>query len=214
MIGIPSVLVQNGFGDGVEKQMGRWYLVFCALAAVFLNLFPVGSTHAEMNWGLTLYAGRLNDSALRDTAEFSFSFEDAYFLDLALSRRLYTFRDYFNLEIEGQIAKHFGDQDHWEFNLVGYIRWLLFPWDAYLNTSFAAGVGLSYATSLPEIEVKNHDEAAQFLGAVMFEFAFSLPQVPEWSLITRIHHRSGAGGVFSGVNGASNALAIGIRYHF
>jgi len=214
VIGNLSVPVKIGFGDGVKKQMCRWCLVFCALVVIFLNLVPVGSTHAEMNWGLALYAGRLNDASLSETAEFSFSFEDAYFLDLALSRRLYTFRDYFSIEIEGQVAKHFGDQDHWEFNFLASIRWLLFPWDAYLDTSFALGLGLSYATSLPEIEDKNHAEAAQFLGAVMLEFAFSLPRYPAWSLITRIHHRSGAGGLFSGVTGASNALAIGIRYNF
>ena len=179
---------ENGFGDGMEKQIGRWHLVFCALVVTFLNLVPVGPSNAEMNWGLALYGGRLNDASLSDTVQISFCFEDAYFLDLALSRRLYTFRHYFNIEIEGQIAKHFGDQDHWEFNLVGSIRWLPFPWDAYLDTSFAAGVGLSYATSLPEIEDNNHAETAQFLGAVMLEFAFSLPKVPAWSLITRTGH--------------------------
>jgi len=48
----------------------------------------------------------------------------------------------------------------------------------------------------------------------MFEFAFSLPQFPQWSLMTGIHHRSGAGGVFNGVRGASNAWVMGIRYNF
>jgi hypothetical protein len=75
-------------------------------------------------------------------------------------------------------------------------------------------VGLSYATSVPKIEAKNHDEAAKFLGALMFELAFSHPRIQHWSLVTRLHHRSGAGGLFSGVHGASNAWAIGIRYSF
>lgn len=136
---------------------------------------------------------RLTDSNLTHTATFNSAFEDAYFIDLGLLRRLYTFQDYFNIEIEGQIAKHFGNQDHWEFNLVSYFRWLLFPWDSFLDTSFAAGTGLSYATSVPQIEAKNYDDTAKFLGALMFEFTFSLPQVPEWSVVTGIHHRSGAG---------------------
>lgn len=197
--------------------MGRWQLGLCALAVIFLSFIPFSAADAQSaqrDWALTLYFGGLTDSELIQTATFNSKFENAYFIDLGLSRRLYTFRDYFNLEIEGQIAKHFGAQDQWEFNLVGYFRWLLFPWDEYLDTSFAAGVGLSYATPVPKIEAKNYDEAVRLLGALMFEFAFSLPRVPQWSLITGIHHRSGAGGVFSGVRGASNAWAIGLRYSF
>jgi len=197
--------------------MGRWQLGLCALAVIFLSFIPISGAkaqNAQRDWALTLYLGGLTDSDLTHTATFNSKFENAYFIDLGLSRRLYTFRDYFNIEIEGQIAKHFGDQDQWEFDLVSYFRWLLFPWDKYLDTSFAAGAGLSYATSIPKIEAKNYDETSRLLGALMFEFAFSLPQVPQWSLVTGIHHRSGAGGVFNGVQGASNAWAMGIRYSF
>jgi hypothetical protein len=194
--------------------MGRWRLGWYLLIVIFLGFIPFSSADAERDWALTIYSGRLTDSNLANTVTFNFDFEDSYFIDLALSRRLYTYRDYFNLEIEGQIAKHFGDQHHWEFNGVAYFRWLPFPWDSYLDTSFAAGVGLSYATSVPEIEAKNHDETAKFLGALMFELAFSRPSIPQWGLVSRLHHRSGAGGLFSGVHGASNAWAIGIRYSF
>jgi hypothetical protein len=160
-------------------QMGRRQLGLSALMVIFLSLFSPSEATAQdpqRDWSLTLYLGRLTDSDLTHTATFNSKFENAYFIDLGLSRRLYTFRDYFNIEIEGQIAKHFGAQDQWEFNLIGYFRWLLFPWDAYLDTSFAAGVGLSYATSVPQIEAQNYDKTAQFLGALMFEFAFPFPK--------------------------------------
>ncbi len=198
-------------------KIGRCQLGLSALMVIFLSLISPSTATAQnpqRDWALTLYLGRLTDSDLTQTFEFNSKFENAYFIDLGLSRRLYTFRDYFNIEIEGQIAKHFGAQDQGEFDLVSYFRWLVFPWDAYLDTSFAAGVGLSYATSVPQIEAQNHDKAAQFLGALMFEFAFSLPQVPRWNLVTGIHHRSGAGGVFSDVWGASNAWVMGLRYGF
>jgi hypothetical protein len=201
----------------MEQQMDRWQLVLCVMVMIFLSLISFSAANAQnaqRDWALTLYFGRLTDSSLTQTATFNSKFENAYLIDLGLLRRLYTFRDYFNLEMEGQVAKHFGAQDQWEFDLTGYFRWLPFPWDEYLDTSFAAGAGLSYATSVPKIEAKNYDEAAQFLGALMFEFAFSLPHVPQWSLITGIHHRSGAGGIFSGVRGASNAWATGLRYSF
>ena len=194
--------------------MDRWQIGVYGLALILISLIPCSDAHAERDWALTLYSGRMTDADLTGAATFNFEFENAYLIDLGLSRRLYTFQNYFDIEIEGQIAKHFGDQDNWEFNLVAYFRWLLFPWDAYLDTSFAAGAGLSYATSVPAIEAKNYEDAARFLGALMFQFSFSLPHVPQWSLVTGIHHRSGAGGVFSGVYGASNAWVIGIRYSF
>ena len=194
--------------------MVRRQLVLSALAMILLNLIPLSTEGAERDWAITLYSGKMTDADLTKAATFNFEFENAYLVDLGLSRRLYTFQNYFDIEIEGQIARYFGDQDNWEFDLVAYFRWLLFPWNEYLNTSFAAGAGLSYATSVPAIEAKLYEETARFLGALMFEFAFSLPQVPQWSLVTGIHHRSGAGGVFSGVQGASNAWVIGIRYRF
>jgi hypothetical protein len=197
--------------------MNRWPLVSLAMGMIFLSLISFNAAnaqYAQKDWALTLHFGRLTDSALYQTAMVNFKFENAYLIDLGLLRRLYTFRDYFNLEIEGQIAKHFGAQDQWEFDLISYFRWLPFPWDKYLDTSFATGAGLSYATSIPEIEAKYYDETAQILGALMFEFSFSLPYVQQWSLIIGIHHRSGAGGVFSGVRGASNAWTTGLRYSF
>jgi hypothetical protein len=194
--------------------MGRWKLGIYTLAVIFFSFIPFAAADAERDWAVTLYTGRLTDAGIAHTATLNFKFEDSYFVDVALSRRLYTFRDDFNLEFEGQIAKHFGEQDQWEFNGVGYIRWLPFPWDKYLDTSFAAGAGVSYATSVPKIEAENHDKAARFLGALMFELALSLPRVPQWGVVIRLHHRSGANGLFSGVHGASNAWAAGIRYNF
>jgi len=197
--------------------MGRWQLGLSTLMVIFLIFISFSEATAQnppRDWALTLYSGRLTDSDLTHTLAFNSKFEDAYFMDLGLLRRLYTYRDYFNIEIEGQIVKHFGAQDQWEFDLVSYFRWLRFPWNVYVLTSFAAGAGLSYATSTPEIEAKHYDKTAQFLGALMFEFTFSLPQVPQWSLVTGIHHRSGAGGVFNDVRGASNAWVMGVRYSF
>ena len=45
-----------------------------------------------------------------------FEFENANLIDLGLSRRIYAFQKYFDIEIQGQIAKYFGDHDNWEFS--------------------------------------------------------------------------------------------------
>jgi len=190
------------------------WLRICVLAVILTALIPLGSANAQRDWAATLYTGQLTDETLGNVARANFSMEDAYWVGLGLTRRIYTYRHYFDLELEGQVNKFFGDQDNWEFDFLGYFRWLPFPWDRYLDTSFAAGAGLSYATSVPEVEVENQGDSAQFLGALSFEFTFALPSIPQWNLVAGIHHRSGAGGTFSGVRSASNGLDIGIRFWF
>jgi len=203
----------------LRKTVRLWVVVILAGALSFgmcANAEAESETTSEpLNWGVSLYYARLNDGTLGETLTFSAKLEDASFLALALARRFYTFRDMFDLEFEGQVAKHFQDQDHWEFNFLGTFRWIKFPWDRYVDTSLAAGAGLSYATEEPPIELKNHGKANQFSGYLMFEAAFSLPQLPRWDAFARIHHRSSAGGLFGDdVKGGSNAYGVGIRYKF
>lgn len=166
------------------------------------------------NWAVTVYGARLTDGDLDDTVTFDSDFEDAWLAAVALSRKFYSFRGILDLELEGQVVKHFEDQDHWEFNSLLIYRWLPFPWDEYIDTSFAVGTGLSYATEIPDIESKNHSDTSRFLAYLLFEAAFALPDFPQWSIVARIHHRSGAFGTFNGVDGASNAWGAGIRYCF
>jgi hypothetical protein len=172
-------------------------------------------TPDEKNWAINIYGGVITDGDLGSTFSMSADTVDSHFLGaLAMTRTLKRLNKHINIEGEGQIVKHFGDQNHMEFNAVLIGRWLTFPWNSYITTSFAAGAGLSYATDIPEIEAEFHEETSQFLGYLLFELAFSLPSTPHWHLTTRIHHRSGAGGTFNNVHGASNALCFGIKYDF
>ena len=191
---------------------GRIFAFILVVGVIICGI--CNNVKAEGDWAITGYWARLTDGDLDDSASFRVGFEDSSLLAIALSRRFYSFRDILDFEVEGQIVKHFQDQNHWEFNGLGISRWLLFPWDNYIDTSIAAGIGLSYATETPVIEDKNHSETSQLLTYLLFEVAFSLPKVPQWSVVGRIHHRSGAFGLFNGVRGASNALGVGIRYSF
>ena len=172
------------------------------------------SAHCESKWFVFLYGGQMTDGTLGDAFSASSSLENSYLMTVGAGREFYRYDDWISLELEGQFVQHFGIQDHEEFNLALVLRWLPFPWDSYLDTSFAAGDGLSYATEVPEIESERHDgEATRLLNYLMFELAFNLPQLPRWSLITRIHHRSGIFGLFDGVHGGSNAVCVGLKYH-
>lgn len=129
------------------------------------------------------------------------------------SREVWSYRDRAGIEIEGQIVKHFDVQDHWEFNILAAGRWKYFPWNRYLNTSVAFGLGPSYASDEPEIEIKNDGDTARFMIYWMMELALALPDYPQVAFITRIHHRSNAFGLMTD-EGGSNALAFGLKFHF
>jgi hypothetical protein len=157
----------------------------------------------------------LTGDTLDQTYRFKASFDRGYtFITVAVGKPFTNIKKHLDLGVEGQVAKHFGGQDHFELNGLIVERWLTFPWNHIVKTNFAAGQGVSYATALPSFEEKTHETTAQFLGYLLFEFTFALPKYPQWTLSTRIHHRSGANGIFSGIYGASNAFGLGLSYWF
>jgi hypothetical protein len=162
---------------------------------------------------------------------------------LAVGKEFWRYHDYVAFELEGQVAKYFGGytfecdsdecmrlppeqrarktQDHAEINAAVVLRWLHFPWDRYIDTSFAIGEGLSYATSVPAAEENMHYETfdveyetSNLLNYLMFELALSLPGNQSWSLVGRIHHRSSIFGLLADSQSGSNTLCVGLRYDF
>ena len=191
----------------------RLFLIFLPCVLIIFS-YRCESTIASDDWALTLYGAQLSADSLGDTLLCHADYEDSYLLALALSKRIISFREYLDTEIEGQAVKHFGDQDNWEFNGLVVIRWLPFPWDVYLDTSFAVGAGLSYALKTPAVEGVSTPNTPRLLGYLLFELTFSSTKAPNWSFVARIHHRSGANGLFNGRLDASNAFGLGLRYAF
>jgi hypothetical protein len=199
--------VQNSQKNTQALFVSIWALISC------LGFCP--SAHAEGDWALTLYGARLNAENLGDTLIFNAHYSDSYLAVLALSWRAFSFRELVDLEVEGQVGKHFGGgQDNWEINALPVIRWRYFPWNEYLRTSFAAGIGLSEALGTPSVEAIGVAHPARLKGYVMVEVAGSLPQWPNWAVVARVHHRSGAFGLISKELDSSNAVGFGIRYVF
>ena len=194
------------------KKAPTLIYTLCILLVLFCS---IKWAEAKDDWCLTAYSALMSGDSLGDVLAFSADFDDSYYLfALALSKRVGSFHQYLDFEIEGQAVNHFEDQEYMEYNAVFVARWLPFPWDNHINTSLAVGSGLSYVTETSEIEALNHDETSRLLAYLLFELAFSLPDSPKWSLVARLHHRSGVDGLFGNVRGASNALGLGIKYRF
>jgi hypothetical protein len=91
-------------------------------------------------------------------------------------------------------------------------RWTRFPWSERVRSSVAFGLGLSYATELPEVEVELEGSSHQSLIYWALEFTAGPPNA-SWEVLMRLHHRSVAWGLM-GEDGGVNALGLGFRYRF
>lgn len=138
----------------------------------------------------------------------------SYLLTGALAKPYaHVWNDALQLEAEGQIVRHFGRQDHWELNAIPVTaRWQRFPWNDRVATTIAFGLGLSYATRVPEIEVELESESHKWLIYWMLEATAGPPSGP-WAVTLRLHHRSVAWGLM-GDEGGMNAVGLGVSYRF
>ncbi len=189
-----------------------------SLWIVVLLLGPLLWTPATANddWFVSLYAGQFSNTVLIENLRFKYDFEDSNVYVLSAGKALGTYKDWLGFELEGQVGTHQGKQSHQEVNCALTLRWLPFPWDDYIDTSFAFGNGLSYATEDPaiEIELDENNEASQWLYYILLEWAFSLHGRPNWNFFLRIHHRSGVYGRMAGDDAVTNFVGVGLRYRF
>jgi hypothetical protein len=181
-------------------------LGICLLAGM------IDSVRAQ-GYALTVYGGRVTQDTWQESLSPAVEFFDAYILVGGLA---WTWKQLYDgaltLEIEGQVAKYFGEQEHLEFNLPVGVRWHKFHWDKAVDTSFAFGLGPSWATEMPEVELMIHDTTQQFLIYWFGEITLGPPNA-NWTVIFRLHHRSKAFGLVA-EEGRSNTLAAGLKFLF
>lgn len=178
-----------------------------------------GQSHAqqswwERDWAVTAVAGRLT---VEDTSQIfagTVNFADAGIVGLEVSKGLVKTGRHIAWEAHLQAVRHFGDQDHWEATGAISVRWLTFPWNDTVRTSFALGAGVSYAFEVPALEEARHERATKTLNYVLGEIALGLPSQPNIDLVMRYQHRSGVLGAFDGVREASTVFGLGIKYRF
>jgi hypothetical protein len=166
-------------------------------------------------WSVMIFQGWATVSDLGQILLLDIKSEDSLFTGVAANRKMFSFWQFFTFELEGQILRHYKKQEHWEYNGLFLVRFHPFLLDPTFDIEFAVGEGVSYATETPVIEAEQHpDASSRFLNYLVFEVAFTHAQYREWSLVGRIHHRSGAFRLYNGTRGGSNFLALGLKYHF
>ena len=197
-----------------QRWSSGWFTVLLLAGPMLFSPLAPADLDPEPDFAFTLYGGRLTDDNWRDSLRGEADWVDAYLLVGALSWTFYRPRHrWWSLELEGNLGRYAGDQDHWEFNgPIATARWHRFPWRDTLNTSLAFGLGLSYASEIPPVEVELDGSSEQLLLYWHIEASFGLPD-REWEAIFRLHHRSTGYGLF-GETGGGNAFTAGLRLRF
>ena len=163
-------------------------------------------------WHLSLYRGQVVDNSFWELVlKGQHDYRPSYIDTIAISRELSTHLQQIRFEVEGQLGKHSGMQEHWETNLQFVLRWRVL--DAPVPVSIAYGDGLSYAEESPRMELAMGEVDTQRLVAYfMVELDIGLPALPlDSKLLFRIHHRSGVLGLYCKKKCGSNFQALGLK---
>ena len=197
------------------------------MVSVFFTMFTpsigavekinISKKQAEKSeWTTTFYSAKISNGTLHELLQFESEITNNKIYILALTRKLNTFYKKFDWEVEGQISKNVGPrQKNWELNIPIIIRWNILNFQRKILKSFAAGVGLSYASKPPEYEIDLQGDSSKLLLYSMVEIDFFLPNYPSLFFVARIHHRSTMIQFFNkNIRGASNALGFGLKYRF
>jgi hypothetical protein len=120
------------------------------------------------------------------------------------------------VQLSGNFTVRRGARQHTIYEVNPYLafRWANLPWNHYVNTSLAIGEGISYDSSVPALERKSDKDTKRLLNYLMLEATFASPRYPRLQLVARVHHRSGAFGLYHAGNTGSNNVGLGIRYLF
>lgn len=120
------------------------------------------------------------------------------------------------VQVAGNFTVRDGKDQHtiYEFDPYIIFRWANLPWNDKVTTSFAFAEGVSYDTSISSIERRDNSNTKRFLNYLMFEATMAIPENPRLQLVYRIHHRSGAYGLYRAGNTGSNDVGVGLRYLF
>ncbi len=213
-------MIRRGFSRLVLRCFWATCILLFPAPAVWADEAGQGD-EGEKLWSIVAYSG-IYTSRTFGKAVFNLpgDLENNYLHALGLNRRLARWPRHFTWEGEVLFAKHHGRHEKGRQRYEEYVACLLlryhrFPWDRYVNTTIALGEGLSYTSKLSLREEQYASgETRKLLNHLAVELGFALPRHPDWSLVYRIHHRSGIYGLMGGLKGVADHYSLGIRYRF
>lgn len=202
-------------------------LLLLSLSGLYSASFAANQElYDQKQWSALYYYGQTVNGALLGIPAGNFKHWPEHIQSLELAYTIdkdNAFRQFFSpivgvVQLAGNITLRNGSHESriWEFDPYIMFRWANFPWNNHVTTSLALAEGVSYVSSVPSIEKRSadKDDLGHLLNYLMFEATFARPSYPDLQFVIRIHHRSGAFGLYQVSNSGSNDIGIGIRYLF
>ena len=175
-------------------------------------------------WAVTAWGGQMIDADFGPTFLFDGRMRPEGLLGVGLQKRIKRAGP-LAIELEADLFSHIADkQQGGAYNQsqpnadlpsqsfgegilgIGARLWVQ-PW-----LSFSVVEGISFYTDVSLYEKTFREKSSQLLNYLGFEVEAAVS--PDLSLVGRIHHRSGAFGLFDGVSGGSNGYLLGLRYRW
>jgi hypothetical protein len=194
------------------------------------ELPPVAQPARPPEWAVTVMGGVLNETSFGQIlfAPWTSDFVDTQLLSGTVSKRIHEFSedsliapywfldpDWF-IDWEVGAGQRFGNSKAGEFWTALYLNYDGFPWSNTVYMAFGTSIGLNYATSISDLEVRKSENGKgnKLLHYFSPEITFADPDHKDLAIVARWHHRSGVFGLIDRVKGGSTFLSIGIRKHF
>ena len=207
-----------------------WAACFAVSASVYLVLQCIFGQNANAadrsakNWAVMMFAGPLVEQELSGIVfpANGIDVTDTRFGGVSVSKRVYEF-DHplltgFSLEAEVGAGYQSGGSNNDAAQVWGavYMRYDAFPWNNFIKTTFAGSVGLNYITKKTEFENNEtrNGNTKKLLHYFSPEITFAAPSRPDDEFVMRLHHRSGASGLFGCEGCGSNFITFGYRKRF
>jgi hypothetical protein len=142
--------------------------------------------------------------------------------NLTASRRLgelrweigeHTFTPQLEVPLMLEIVDENGRSPFLDYNASFVIRWVNFPWNKYVKTTFGTGVGLSYSSKVYQMDIDRHlgEDRSHLKFNWPIQLTLASPNRPQDQLMLYIAHQSG-GHIFD--HGGVNSLGVGYRRGF
>jgi hypothetical protein len=104
--------------------------------------------------------------------------------------------------------------NYYNINFAGTFKWTDFPWNKYLYTTLASGVGLGYFEQINNYDRKKHvnQERSQWKFYWPIQLTLALPKFKRHQLVLYNDHWSGGFGIFD--DGGFDTYGIAYRFIF
>lgn len=203
-------------------------LLPAACGAASICFTPNCGEDGRGDWAFEVGVAMITDNNIEDFASPSFSLERVHgpsggnIYTFTASRRLgelkweiggCTFTPQLEVPLTLEIVDENSRSPFLDFNASFAVRWIDFPWNEYVSTSFAMGVGLSYSSEIYLADIDRHPDEDRSKLKINFpiQLTLALPEYPQHQIMVFIAHQSG-GHMFD--EGGVNSLGFGYRRGF